>query len=327
MIDGLGRKITYLRLSVTDRCNLRCSYCMPAAMRFRPHADLLDWDELDRVAGAFVALGVRKLRLTGGEPLVRKGFVDFVARLSRHLGSGALDEVTMTTNGTQLADHARALARYGMRRVNVSLDSIDPATFERITRGGKLSRVIAGIDAALEAGIAVKLNTVVLRDDNLGDAVALAEWAHQRGASISFIEVMPLGDVEQRRIDQHVPMTAVREQLEQRWTLLPSSKQTGGPARYVTTDEGGTIGFITPLSDNFCGGCNRVRVTATGQLCFCLGQDEGIDLRALLRDDGRTKPLEDSIAQSIQRKPHGHDFEIKERDSVGPARHMSVTGG
>ncbi|WP_309661298.1 GTP 3',8-cyclase MoaA [Sphingomonas sp.] len=327
MIDAYGRTITYLRLSVTDRCNLRCTYCMPAAMRFQPRVDLLDWDELGAVADAFVALGVRRLRLTGGEPLVRKGFVEFVGRLSRHLVSGALNEITMTTNGTELERHAEALARNGIRRINVSLDSLNPTRFAQITRGGQIDRVIAGIDAALAAGIAVKLNTVVLRNDNLSEVVELAEWAHGRGASISFIEVMPLGDVEQSRIDQHVPMAAARDLLDQRWTLTPSAAQTGGPARYFTTDEGGTIGFITPLSENFCGGCNRVRVTATGQLCFCLGQDEGVDLRAMLRNHAPTEPLENAIAAVICRKPLGHDFRIAAQVTGAVNRHMSVTGG
>jgi cyclic pyranopterin phosphate synthase len=327
MIDAYGRTITYLRLSVTDRCNLRCLYCMPVAMRFQPRDDLLDWDELDAVAEAFVALGVRRLRLTGGEPLVRKGVIEFVGRLSRHLDLGALDEITMTTNGTALERHARALAANNMRRINVSLDSLDPARFARITRGGRIERVIAGVDAALAAGLAVKINTVVLRNDNLSEVVQLAEWARSRGASISFIEVMPLGDVEQARIDQHVPMTAVRNLLEQRWSLTPSASRTGGPARYFTTDEGGRIGFITPLSENFCGGCNRVRVTATGQMCFCLGQDEGIDLRAMLRDPERSEPLGHAIAAAIYRKPRGHDFRIGARVMSAVDRHMSVTGG
>ncbi len=327
MIDAYGRTISYLRLSVTDRCNLRCAYCMPVAMRFQPRAELLDWDELDAVASAFVGLGVRRLRLTGGEPLVRKGIVEFVERLSRHLRSGALDEITMTTNGTELERNAAALAKHGIRRINVSLDSLDPAQFERITRGGQLDRVIAGIDAALAVGIAIKLNTVVLRNDNLDEVVGLAQWAHRRGVAISFIEVMPLGDVEQSRIDQHVPMTAVRDLLEQRWTLIPSATRTGGPARYFSTNEGGTIGFITPLSENFCGGCNRVRVTATGQLCFCLGQNDGIDLRALLRDPERTQPLGSAIAEAIHRKPLGHDFRIAAAVTGTVDRHMSVTGG
>ncbi|MEO7276455.1 MAG: GTP 3',8-cyclase MoaA [Sphingomicrobium sp.] len=327
MIDQFGRTITYLRLSVTDRCNLRCTYCMPQAMRFERSDALLGWDELETVAHAFVALGVRRLRLTGGEPLVRKGLVKFVGRLSHHLRSGALDEITMTTNGTQLERHAQALANNGIARINVSLDSLDPARFASITRGHMVGQVIAGIDAALAAGIAVKLNTVVLRHGNLDQLVDLAQWAHRRGASISFIEVMPLGDVDQSRLDQHVPMAAARELLEQRWTLTPSAARTGGPARYFTTHEGGTIGFITPLTENFCGGCNRVRVTATGQLCLCLGQDEGIDLRAMLRDGERTQPIERAIAAAMSDKPLGHDFRIAGRVSGALARHMSVTGG
>lgn len=327
MIDPFGRTISYVRLSVTDRCNLRCAYCMPVATRFRPRAELLDWDELDALAAAFIALGVRRIRLTGGEPLLRKGFTGFVDRLSRHLRSGALDEVTVTTNGTSLAGHAAALARSGIKRINVSVDSLDPATFARITRGGRLDQVIAGIDAAIAAGMAIKVNTVVLREDNFGECIALAEWAHARGAAISFIEVMPLGDVEQDRLSQHVPMTALRERLEQRWELFPSTVRTGGPARYATTNEGGSIGFITPLTQNFCGGCNRVRVTATGMLYLCLGQDGGIDLRRLVREGRGTEELETAIARSIQHKPRGHEFRIGAEPGGGPGRYMSVTGG
>lgn len=296
-------------------------------MHFGPRAELLGWDELDRIASAFISLGVRKIRLTGGEPLVRKGIIEFVGDLSRHLKSGALDELTITTNGTSLARNANMLARHGIKRINVSLDSLDPAKFARITRGGRLGDVFAGIDAAIAAGIAVKINTVALRDENLDETVALAEWSHARGAAISFIEVMPLGDVEQDRIAQHVPMTAVRALLERRWTLVPNTLHTGGPARYVTTDEGGTIGFITPLTQNFCGGCNRVRVTATGRLCFCLGHEEGVDLRALMRDPAPAHSLEATIARSIDRKPGGHEFRIGRGKCGGPARHMSVTGG
>ncbi len=327
MIDAYGRSITYLRLSVTDRCDLRCVYCMPERMRFLPRAELLDLGELDRLASAFVCNGVRKLRLTGGEPLVRKGLIDLVAGLSRHLRSGALDELTLTTNGTRLADYARALAAHGVRRVNVSLDSLDPATFARITRGGRLDRVIDGIDAAIAAGLKVKLNTVALRHDNLADAAAIAEWAHARGADISFIEVMPLGEVEADRIDQHVPMTEVRRRLEHRWTLYSVASRTGGPARYVRTNEGGTIGFITPLSENFCDDCNRVRVTCTGQLYLCLGQDVRIDLRAVLRSSADDAVLEGEITRAMGRKPRGHDFLIAASATQGVERHMSVTGG
>jgi cyclic pyranopterin phosphate synthase len=327
MIDPFGRTIDYLRLSVTDRCDLRCRYCMPARMTFLPRAEVLALSELDRLAAAFIRKGVRKLRLTGGEPLVRKDVMALVGGLSRFLASGNLDELTLTTNGTRLARHAAELAACGVRRINVSLDSLDPETYARITRGGRLAEVVAGIDAALAAGIAVKLNAVALRGDTLDDLVGLAEWAHARGAELTVIEVMPMGPVEAERIDQHVPMAQVRRRFEQRWTLTDLARRTGGPARYVRTDAGGTIGFITPLSRNFCDGCNRVRVTCTGQLYMCLGQAARADLRAPLRastDDGL---LDAAIDEAIGRKPRGHDFVI--RAGAGPAvdRHMSVTGG
>jgi cyclic pyranopterin phosphate synthase len=280
MIDPFGRTISYLRLSVTDRCDLRCTYCMPERMTFLPRAEVLGLEELDRLAAAFIRKGVRKLRLTGGEPLVRKNVMALVAGLSRFLNDGALDELTLTTNGTRLAGHAADLARCGVRRVNVSLDSLDPETYARITRGGRLAQVVEGIDAAIAAGLEVKINAVALRDDNLDDLVGLAEWAHARGAALTVIEVMPMGSVEAARIDQHVPMTAVRRRFEQRWTLTDLALRTGGPARYVRTGEGGTIGFITPLSRNFCDGCNRVRVTCTGQMYMCLGQTARADRRS-----------------------------------------------
>ena len=317
--------ITYLRLSVTDRCDLRCAYCMPERMEFLPRSEVLSLDELDTLATAFIQLGISKLRLTGGEPLVRKGFVELVAGLSRHLGKG-LDELVITTNGTRLADHAPALARHGVRRVNVSIDSLNPESYARITRGGDISRVIAGVDAAIGAGIAVKINTVALANDNLDEVVALADWAHARGEAISFIEVMPLGDVEASRIDQHVPLSEVRRRLATRWGLTPIALNTGGPARYVRTDAGGTIGFITPLSDNFCGSCNRVRVTCTGQLYLCLGQDARVDLRGILRS-GDAAALGAAITQAMRNKPLAHDFLISSTRTQGVARHMSVTGG
>ena len=325
MISRHAGSITYLRLSVTDRCDLRCAYCMPERMEFLPRSEVLSLDELDTLATAFIRLGISKLRLTGGEPLVRKGFVELVAGLSRHLGNG-LDELVITTNGTRLADHATALARHGVRRVNVSIDSLNPESYARITRGGDISRVIAGVDAAIAAGIAVKINTVALANDNLDEVVALADWAHQRGAAISFIEVMPLGDVEASRIDQHVPMSEVRRRLATRWSLTPIALNTGGPARYVRTDAGGTIGFITPLSDNFCGSCNRVRVTCTGQLYLCLGQDARVDLRGILRS-GDAAALGAAITQAMRNKPLAHDFLISSTRTQGVARHMSVTGG
>jgi cyclic pyranopterin phosphate synthase len=326
VIDPFGRTINYLRLSVTDRCDLRCTYCMPERMRFLPKAEMLSIAELDALASAFVRQGVRKLRLTGGEPLLRKGVVELVAGLSRHLASGALDELVMTTNGTRLAEHAGALARHGVSRVNVSIDSIHPATYARITRGGDLDQAIAGVDAALAAGIKVKINAVALAKDNLEDVAALAEWAHARGAAISFIEVMPLGEVEAQRSDQHVPLSEVRRRIAERWTLTPLALNTGGPARYVRTEQGGTIGFITPLSDNFCSSCNRVRVTCTGQLYLCLGQDARIDLRAILRG-GDGDALDAAIARAMHRKPRAHDFLIAPAHTHGVERHMSVTGG
>ena len=325
MLRGRTGSIIYLRLSVTDRCDLRCAYCMPLSMEFLPRSEILSLDELDRLASVFVGMGIRKLRLTGGEPLVRKGFVDLVGGLSRHLGQG-LDEIAITSNGTQLAEHAEALARHGVKRINVSIDSLNPETYARITRGGDVAKAIAGVDAALSAGIAVKINVVALKQDNLDEAVALAGWAHARGAAISFIEVMPLGEVEAARIDQHVPMDAVRDRLAERWSLTPIALNTGGPARYVRTDAGGLIGFITPLSDNFCGNCNRVRVTCTGQLYPCLGDAGRVDLRDLLRG-GDAGALEAAIAGAIRRKPLAHDFAISPGETRGVERHMSVTGG
>ncbi|HMG47958.1 MAG TPA: GTP 3',8-cyclase MoaA [Allosphingosinicella sp.] len=328
MIDPFGRRIDYLRLSVTDRCDLRCTYCMPQRMAFLPRAEVLGLDELDRLAAAFVRKGVRKLRLTGGEPLVRRNVIDLIGRLSRFLRSGDLDELTLTTNGTRLAGHAADLARCGVRRVNVSLDSLDPETYARITRGGRLDQVIAGIDAAIAAGLEVKVNAVALLQDNLHSLVGLAEWAHARGAALTVIEVMPMGSVEAERVDQHVPMTEVRRRFAQRWALTDLARRTGGPARYVRTDEGGTIGFITPLSRNFCDGCNRVRVTCTGEMYLCLGQAARADLRAPLR--ARTEDdalLDAAIDEAIERKPKGHDFVIRAGAAPAIARHMSVTGG
>jgi cyclic pyranopterin phosphate synthase len=327
MIDPFGRRISYLRLSVTDRCDLRCTYCMKERMAFLPRSELLDLDELDRLAAAFIRKGVRKLRLTGGEPLVRKDVMALVAGLSRFLASGALDELTLTTNGTRLAEHAADLARFGVRRVNVSLDSLDPETYARITRGGRLGQVINGIDAALAAGLEVKVNAVALLHDNLHSLVDLAEWAHARGAGLTVIEVMPMGAVEAERVDQHVPMTEVRRRFEQRWTLTDLARRTAGPARYVRTDEGGTIGFITPLSRNFCDGCNRVRVTCTGEMYLCLGQPARADLRTPLRACAGDGPLDAAIDEAIGRKPKGHDFVIRAGQAPAVERHMSVTGG
>lgn len=327
MIDPFGRRITYLRLSVTDRCDLRCVYCMPERMRFLPRADLLTLDELDRLAAAFIARGVRKLRLTGGEPLVRKDVIGLIESLSRFLRSGALDELTLTTNGTRLADHAEELARHGVRRVNVSLDSLDPATYRRITRGGDVARAIEGIDAARAAGLKVRINAVALRGGNLDELPDLAAWAHARGAAFAIIEVMPMGAIEADRFDQFVPLDEVRRRFEQRWHLTDLALNSGGPARYARTNEGGLIGFISPLSHTFCASCNRVRVTCTGRLYLCLGRDEAVDLRTPLREGGE-RALGEAIEAAIRRKPKAHDF-IIDRPSAAPAveRHMSVTGG
>ena len=326
LIDPFGRRITYLRLSVTDRCDLRCAYCMPARMRFLPRADLLTLEELDRAASAFIRQGVRKLRLTGGEPLVRRDVIGLVQRLSRHLDSGALDELTMTTNGARLAEFAPALAAAGIRRINVSLDHLEPATYARITRGGDVAKVIAGIYAAQAAGIAIKLNTVALRDENADHLVTLAEWAHAREAEISLIEVMPLGAVEARRIDQYLPLCEVRALFAERWALTDLVRTTGGPARYVRTDEGGIIGFITPLTHNFCGGCNRVRLDCTGQLFLCLGNDADADLRTPLRITDDDALLDAAIRAAVERKPERHSFDHREQ-APAVMRHMSRTGG
>ena len=327
LVDRFGRRIDYVRVSVTDRCDLRCVYCMPADQKFLPKKDVLTLGEIDALCAAFVRLGVRKLRLSGGEPLVRRGFVDLVRTLSRHLDSGELDELTLTTNGTRLADHTSALAAAGVKRINVSMDSLDPATFARLTRGGDVSQVIAGIDAALAAGIKVKLNIVALARDNAGELPALIAWAHARGMDASLIETMPLGAIEQDRTEQYLPLTAVRAALERLWTLEPIAHRSCGPARYVRVAEtGGKLGFITPLSDNFCASCNRVRLTATGVLYMCLGQDDHADLRTPLRDGASDDELDAIVVDAIARKPKKHDFRI-ERGGMALARPMSRTGG
>ena len=327
LIDGFGRAVTYLRVSVTDRCDLRCLYCMSEHMTFLPKAEVLTLEELDRLASAFVALGVRKLRLTGGEPLVRKGFMELVGGLSRHLRSGALDELTLTTNGTQLERYAADLARHGVRRINVSLDTLKPDLFRTLTRGGVLGQVIAGIDAALAAGIAVKINAVALKADNAAELPELIRWAHGRGCDITLIETMPLGEVDQDRTDQYLSLRDVRRDLSSFWTLEDIHHATGGPARYVRVAEtGGRLGLITPLSNHFCDTCNRVRLTCTGTLHTCLGRDDASDLRAVMRGGASDVQLNDAIFEAIGAKPRGHDFQIAAaRPAV--ARHMSTTGG
>jgi GTP 3',8-cyclase len=328
MIDPFGRRISYLRLSVTDRCDLRCTYCMPERMKFLPRIELLTLEELDQLCAMFIGKGIRKLRLTGGEPLVRRDLMWLIWRLSRFLESGDLDELTLTTNGSRLADFADQLAKSGIRRINVSLDSLCPDTYERITRGGKLSNVLRGIDAAQDAGLKVKINTVALREDNLDEIGDLAEWAHRRGADLCVIEVMPMGKVDADRRQQFVPIGEVRRRLAERWTLTDLTEATGGPARYVRTDSGGKIGFITPLSHNFCGSCNRIRVSCTGQLFTCLGHEGKVDLRGPLRSDQPAKNVGAAIDAALLRKPKAHDFAILQTSPPrGVERHMSVTGG
>ena len=329
LVDPFGRAITYLRVSVTDRCDFRCVYCMAEDMHFLPKGDLLTLEELDRVCSAFVAKGVRKLRITGGEPLVRRNVMSLFRGLSRHLASGALDELTLTTNGSQLARHAAELAECGVRRVNVSLDTLDPARFRAITRWGDLSKVLAGINAATEAGLKVKINAVALKGVNEDEVERLVEWAHGRGHDLTFIEVMPMGEIEVARIDQYWPLSALRARLARRFTLEETDYRTGGPARYVRVAEtGGRLGFITPLTHNFCESCNRVRLTCTGTLYMCLGQEDAADLRAAMRGSEGEEALSRAIDAAILRKPKGHDFVIDRRTrrpAVG--RHMSVTGG
>jgi cyclic pyranopterin phosphate synthase len=329
LVDPFGRAITYLRVSVTDRCDFRCVYCMAENMTFLPKADVLSLEELDRLCSVFVEKGVRKLRLTGGEPLVRRGIMTLVTALSRHLRAGTLDELTITTNGSQLARFAGELAACGVKRINVSLDTLDADKFRAITRWGELDKVVSGIDAALAAGLEIKINVVALKgvnEDELGELVA---WAHGRGMDITIIEVMPLGDIGAGRLEQYLPLSLVRARLAQRFTLEDIDYRTGGPARYVRVKEtGGRLGFITPLTHNFCESCNRVRVTCTGTLYMCLGQEDAADLRAPLRRSGENALLEAAITEAIARKPKGHDFIIDRRHQrPALARHMNVTGG
>jgi cyclic pyranopterin phosphate synthase len=329
LIDPFGRTITYLRVSVTDRCDFRCVYCMAEDQHFLPKKEVLSLEELDRLCSAFVERGVRKLRLTGGEPLVRKNIMTLVRLLSRHLGSGALDELTLTTNGSQLERFAEELADCGVRRINVSVDTLDPVKFREVTRWGDLGKVMAGITAAQRAGIGVKINAVALKGVNQVEFDDLIRWTHGAGMDLTLIETMPMGEVGADRTDQYLPLSAVRADLERRWTLEDIAYKTGGPARYVRIAEtGGRLGFITPLSHNFCESCNRVRVTCTGTLFMCLGQEDAADLRAPLRASEGNDLLHAAIDEAIGRKPKGHDFVI-DREHRRPAvsRTMSVTGG
>jgi GTP 3',8-cyclase len=329
MTDPFGRTISYLRVSVTDRCDLRCFYCMSEDMTFLPKADLLTLEELDRLCSAFIAKGVRKLRLTGGEPLVRRNVMSLVRSLSRHLDSGALNELTLTTNGSQLARFATELRDCGVRRVNVSLDTLDPAKFRTITRWGDLDKVLAGIEAARAAGLAVKINAVALKNVNEDEIPGLMQWAHGKDMALTLIEVMPMGDIGEARIDQYLPLSMLRARLAQHFTLTDLAEDTGGPARYVRVSEtGGKLGFITPMTHNFCESCNRVRITCTGTLHTCLGHEDASDLRNPLRASPDDQLLSAAIDRAIGLKPKGHDFIIDRRHNrPSVSRHMSVTGG
>jgi len=328
LVDGFGRAVSYLRVSVTDRCDLRCVYCMSERMVFLPKAEVLTLEEIDRIASAFVGLGTRKLRLTGGEPLVRKGVLTLIRRLARHLESGALDELTLTTNGTRLAEFAGDLAALGVRRVNVSLDSLKPEVFARLTRGGDLGQVLGGVAVARAAGLRVKINTVALAHDNAAELPSLVKWAHGEGLDLTFIETMPMGEVEADRTDQFLSLATVRRELESYWTLRDLPLSTGGPARYVEVAEtGGRLGFITPLSHNFCEACNRVRLTCTGTLHTCLGREDAADLRGVIRSGGDDAALATAIRAAVDAKPQGHDFHIGRGLGPAVARHMSTTGG
>ena len=329
MIDPFGRTVSYLRVSVTDRCDFRCVYCMSEHMSFLPKQDLLTLEELDRLCSAFVAKGVRKLRITGGEPLVRRDIMTLFRGLSRHLVSGSIDELTVTTNGSQLAKYAQELADCGVKRINVSLDTLQADRFKALTRWGDLARVLDGIDAAQKAGLQVKINAVALKDSTEAEADTMIRWAHGRGMDITFIEVMPLGEIDGDRVDQYLPLSQLRAQLASHLTMTDSSYGTGGPARYMDVREtGGRLGFITPLTHNFCESCNRVRVTCTGTLFMCLGQEDATDLRKPLRASESDAALNIAIDEAIGRKPKGHDFVI-DRTTKTPAvgRHMSMTGG
>jgi len=330
LIDPFQRAITYLRVSVTDRCDFRCLYCMAEEMTFLPKRDLLSLEELDQLCTTFIDLGVRKLRITGGEPLVRKNILWFFDRMGRHLGTGALDELTLTTNGSQLSRFAPQLADAGVKRVNVSLDTLDEAKFKRITRWGRLAQVLDGIEAAQKAGLRVKINAVALKGANDDEIHTLLEWCDQMGMDLTFIEVMPMGEMgEENRLDQYYSLDDLRADLGTRWTLTESDYRTGGPARYFRVGETGQrIGFITPLTHNFCESCNRVRLTCTGQLYMCLGQDDDADLRAVMRGGADDAALKDAIREAITRKPKGHAFDYSRQRVEGQVgRHMSVTGG
>jgi len=329
LVDPFGREISYVRVSVTDRCDFRCVYCMAENMTFLPKKELLTLEELDRLCGAFIDLGVRKIRLTGGEPLVRRNVISLIQGLGRHLDAGRLDELTLTTNGSQLERFADDLYAAGVRRVNVSLDTLDRERFEAITRWGKYDKVMAGIEAATRAGLAVKVNAVALKGVNEDEYDRMLAWCGAEGFDLTLIETMPLGEIDEDRTDQYLPLSTVRKRLEERWTLKDIDYKTGGPARYVEVGETGRkLGFITPLTHNFCESCNRVRVTCTGTMYMCLGQEDAVDLREPLRASESNEPVTQAIRDGIARKPKGHDFVIDRRHRrPAVSRHMSVTGG
>jgi len=330
LIDPFNRAITYLRVSVTDRCDFRCVYCMSENMNFLPKADLLTLEELDKMCSAFISQGVEKLRITGGEPLVRRNIMEFFESISRHLKTGDLKELTLTTNGSQLHRFAEKLSEIGIKRINVSLDTLNEQKFSKITRWGRLSQVLKGIDAALAAGIKIKINTVALKDFNEDELEEIVQWCANRKMDLTFIEVMPMGDIgNENRLNQYWPLSDLRKKLSETWTLNDTDEQTGGPARYVRLNETGQkIGFITPMTHNFCESCNRVRLTCTGELYQCLGQEDQVDLRKILRNNSDTKPLIQAIHNAISKKPKGHDFDYSRQSIAGQmTRHMSHTGG
>lgn len=330
LIDPFNRAITYLRVSVTDRCDFRCVYCMSENMNFLPKADLLTLEELDKMCSAFISQGVEKLRITGGEPLVRRNIIEFFESISRHLKTGELKELTLTTNGSQLHRFAEKLSEIGIKRINVSLDTLNEQKFSKITRWGRLSQVLNGIDVALAAGIKIKINTVALKDFNEDELEEIVQWCANRKMDLTFIEVMPMGDIgNENRLNQYWPLSDLRKKLSETWTLYDTDEQTGGPARYVRLNETGQkIGFITPMTHNFCESCNRVRLTCTGELYQCLGQEDQVDLRKILRNHSDTKPLIQAIHNAISKKPKGHDFDYSRQSISGQmTRHMSHTGG
>ena len=330
LIDPFNRAITYLRVSVTDRCDFRCVYCMSENMNFLPKADLLTLEELDKMCTAFISQGVEKLRITGGEPLVRRNIMEFFNSISRHLKTGALKELTLTTNGSQLHRFAEQLAEIGIKRINVSLDTLNEEKFSQITRWGRLVQVLKGIDAALAAGIKIKINTVALKDFNEDELEKIVKWCANRKMDLTFIEVMPMGDIgNENRLNQYWPLSDLRKRLAKTWTLKDTDEQTGGPARYVRVYETGQkIGFITPMTHNFCESCNRVRLTCTGELYQCLGQEDQVDLRKVLRKNSEIEPLLEAIHNAISKKPKGHDFDYSRQSISGQmSRHMSHTGG